>query len=178
MQTIIIRYRFCTKVVRWKLCENNIFKINIIYSTRKTNSIHFNYFARNPWSHEQTVKDLQDGVSELCFLHLVDNLYTHVLKLLGPIRLNTYNFSFIDSLKILHIFLKLLKLEYAPIAWNKLTLVHSDKLENIQKSLVIYVIGLFSPSIFAIVNQCWIIYILRRLIPGSRMLTLYFLLKL
>jgi hypothetical protein len=100
-----------------------------------------------------------------------------VLKLLGPIRLNTHNYSFIHGLKVLHIFLKLLELEYALIAWNKLTLGHSDKLENIQRKFGNLCYNRFiQPKAFCNRESVLIIYILRRLIPGGRMLTLFFLL--
>jgi hypothetical protein len=38
------------------------------------------------------------------------------------------------------------------------------------------IIDLFSPAPFVIMNQCWIIDILKRFIPGKKILTLYFLL--
>jgi hypothetical protein len=93
----------------------NTLKTNIISFTRKTISIHFNYFVSNLLIIQTDyVKDL--GVmldSKLHFHRHVDYLRSKALKLLGLIRFITYNFSSLDSLKVLYITLIRSKLEYA-----------------------------------------------------------------
>jgi hypothetical protein len=93
----------------------NIFKTNIIYFTRKTNSIYFNYFVGDLLIiRTDCVKNL--GVmldSKMHFHRHVDYLHSRALKLLGLIRFVTYNFSSLDSLKVLYIAVIRSKLEYA-----------------------------------------------------------------
>jgi hypothetical protein len=94
-----------------------IFKTNIIYFTRGTKSIYFNYFLGDLLIvRTDCVKDL--GVildSKLHFHRHVDYLHSQALKLLEPIRFTTRNFSSLDSLKVLYITLILSKLVYASV---------------------------------------------------------------
>jgi hypothetical protein len=71
--------------------------------------------------------------SKLDFYRHVYYLRTQALKLLGLIRFITYNFSSLDSLKILYISLVPLTTEYASVVWNNLTLAATNNLENIQR---------------------------------------------
>jgi hypothetical protein len=74
--------------------------------------------------------------SKLHFLRHIDYLYSRALKLLGLIRFITYDFSFLDCLKVLYTALFRSNLEYASVAWNNLTLADSNKLENVQRKFV------------------------------------------
>jgi hypothetical protein len=75
----------------------------MIYFARKTNSIRFNYFLGDLLIiGTDCVK--HPGVmlhSKLHFHHHVDCLYSQALKLLGLILFITYDFSSLDSPKIL-----------------------------------------------------------------------------
>jgi hypothetical protein len=116
--------------------KTDIFKTNIRNSfTCKTSSIRFNYFVGDPLIvRTDCVKDL--GVtlySKLHFHRHVDYIHSQTLKLLGLIRFIAYNFSSLDSLKVLYITLILSKLKHASVIWNNLTLAYSNKLENIER---------------------------------------------
>jgi hypothetical protein len=116
----------------------NTLKTDIISFTRKTRSVHFNYYVDNLLIvRTDYVKDL--GVmmdSKLHFHRRIDNLYSRALKLLGLIRFIPYNFSSLDCLKVLYTALVLSNLEHASVAWNNLTLADSNKLENMQRKFV------------------------------------------
>jgi hypothetical protein len=113
--------------------------------------------------------------SKLHFHRHIQYKHSKALKLLGLIHFITYNFSSLDSLKVLCITLILTKLEYASVVWNILSLADSSKLENIKRKFANFaIIELFSPTAFVIMNLCWIIYILKCFIPGDKILTLYF----
>jgi hypothetical protein len=98
------------------------------------------------------------GVTLDSKLHLhrhVDYLYSQILKLLRLILFITYNLSSLHSMKALCIVLILSGIGYASVDWDDLTLLDSNKLEDLQKSLQIYaIIGLFSPIRFVIKKQC------------------------
>jgi hypothetical protein len=80
------------------------------------------------------VKDLGAMLySKLHFHRHVDCLSSQALKLLGVISFITYNFSFSDRLKVLHITSTLSKLEYTSVVWNNFTLADSNKLENMKR---------------------------------------------
>jgi hypothetical protein len=68
-----------------------MFKTNIIYFTRKTNSIHFNYFLGDLLTvRTDCIKDLGLMVDSKLHLHRhVDYSHSQALKLLGLIRFNT-----------------------------------------------------------------------------------------
>jgi hypothetical protein len=107
-----------------------IYKTNIIYFTR--NSIHFNYFLGDlSIVRTDCVKDLEVMLdSKLHFHRHVDYLHSQALKLLQLLIFITYNFSSLDSLKVLHITLIRSKLDYSSLIWNNFTLADSNKLEN------------------------------------------------
>jgi hypothetical protein len=126
-----------------KWCYENYMKFNtletnIIFFTRKTNSIFFNYYVDNLLIvRTDCIKD--HGVmldSKLHFHRHIDNLYPQALKLLGLIRFITYNFSSLNCLEVFYTALVPSNLEYAPVAWNNLTLADSNKLENVQRKFV------------------------------------------
>jgi hypothetical protein len=110
----------------------NIFKTNINSFTRKANSVHFNYF-RGDLLIVRTgrVEDL--GVvldSKLHFRRHVGYVHSQAQKLLKLIRFITYNFSSLDSLKLLYITLIRSKFEYASVVRNNNTSSDSKKLES------------------------------------------------
>jgi hypothetical protein len=80
----------------------NIFEINLISVTRKTNSIYFNYsFCDLFIVRTDCVKDLGVVVdSKLHFLRHVYYLRPQALKLLGLIHFIKYNSSFLIILKV------------------------------------------------------------------------------
>jgi hypothetical protein len=101
---------------------------------------------------------------KLHFHRHVDYIHSQALKLLRLIPFITYNFSSSESLKIVYFTLIRSKLEYTSVVWNNLILqilrVISSK--TYDDSLQIYaIIDLFRPPPFVIMNQCWIIYILK-----------------
>jgi hypothetical protein len=114
----------------------NIFKRNLIYFTSKTSSIHFNYFLGDLLIlRTDSAKDLGAMLYSKGHFHRhVDYLHSQALKLLGLIRFITYNFSSLNTLKVLYtsITLILSKLEYASVVRNNLTLADSNKLESLQ----------------------------------------------
>jgi hypothetical protein len=83
----------------------NILQADIIFFTRKTNSINFNFWGGDLLIlRTHRVKEL--GVmldSKLYFLRHFDYLHSQALKLLGLIRYITYSFSSPVSLKVLHV---------------------------------------------------------------------------
>jgi hypothetical protein len=104
--------------------------------------------------------------SKLHFHRHVDYLHSQALKLLGLIRFITYNFSSLDSLSSTCLSSGITLLKQILISW-----------ETYEESLPIYAtIDLFSPILFVIMNQCWIIYILKYFIPSDKILMLYLLL--
>jgi hypothetical protein len=82
--------------------ELNIQKTRIISFTRKTNSVHFNYYVSNAIIlRSDCIKDL--GVmldSKLYFHRHVDFVHFQALRTLGVIHYVTYNFSSLDCLVI------------------------------------------------------------------------------
>jgi hypothetical protein len=120
-------------------CENhmelNTQKTRIISFTCKTNSVHFNCYVSNEITlRSDCIKDL--GVmldSKLYFHRHVDFTYSQALSTLGLIRYVTYNFSSLDYVVVLYNYLIRSKLEYASVVWNNLSLIDSNKLENIQR---------------------------------------------
>jgi hypothetical protein len=97
-----------------------------MYFIRKTNSVHSNYFVGDLLIvRTDCVKELGFVLdSNLRFHCHVDSLHSQALKLLGLIRLITYKFSSLESLKVLCILLKkyiLPKLEHESVIWNNLT---------------------------------------------------------
>jgi hypothetical protein len=115
--------------------ELNIQKTGIIYFTRKTNSVHFNYNVSNEIIlRSDCIKDL--GVmldSKLYFHRHVDFVHSQTLRTLGLLRYVTYNFSSLDCLVVLYNSLIRSKLEYASVVWNNISLTDSNKIENIQR---------------------------------------------
>jgi hypothetical protein len=106
--------------------------------------------------------------SKLHFHRHIDYLHSQALKLLGLIRLITNHFLLWTVENSFKAWVRVCRL-------NNLTVVDANKLENIRKSLQIYaIIDLLSPPSFVIMNQCWIIYILKWFIWDDKILTLYF----
>jgi hypothetical protein len=115
--------------------ELNIQKTRIISFTRKTNSVHFNYYVSNEIIlRSDCIKDL--GImldSKLYFHRHADFVYSQALRTLGLIRYVTHNFSSLDYVVVLYNSLIGSKLEYASVVWNNLSLTDSNKIENIQR---------------------------------------------
>jgi hypothetical protein len=125
-------------VQKWcleKCMKLNTQKTNVIYFTRKTNNIHFDYQLGNAViTRTDCVKGL--GVwldNTLYFHHYVNNIFSVTSKLLGLISFITYNFSSLDRLLVLNISLVRSKLEYASIVLKSPTITDSNKLESILK---------------------------------------------
>jgi hypothetical protein len=97
--------------------ELNIQKRRIVYFTRKTNSVHFNYYVSNEIIlRSDYIKVL--GVmldSNLHFHRHVDFVHSQALRTLGLIYYVTYNFSSLDCLVVLYNSLIGSKLECASV---------------------------------------------------------------
>jgi hypothetical protein len=115
--------------------ELNIQKTRIISFTRKTSSVHFNYYVSNEIVlRSDCIKGF--GImldSKLYFNRHVAFVHSQALRTLGLIRYVTCNFSLLDCLVVLYNSLIRSKLEYASIVWNNLSLTDSNKVENIQR---------------------------------------------
>jgi hypothetical protein len=113
----------------------NTQKRSIIYFTRKTNSVHFNYYVSNEIVlRSDCIKYL--GVmlhSKLYFYHHVDFVYSQALRTLGLIRYVTYIFSSLDCLVVLYNSIIRSKLEYSSVVWINLSLTDSNKIETLQR---------------------------------------------
>jgi hypothetical protein len=114
-------------VQKWRTenyMEINVLKTNTIYFTRKTNSIHFNYYVVYlSIILTDFVKDLEVMLdSTLQFHRHVDYLYSRSLKVLELIRFITCNFSSLDRLKVLYIAIICSQLEYASVASRTMVL--------------------------------------------------------
>lgn len=66
-------------------------------------------------------------------------------------------------------------LEYASSVWNNLALVDCNKVENIQRKLLNYVIISSQFDIFITMIWLWIVWICENCIPGDSILVIYFL---
>jgi hypothetical protein len=92
-------------------------------------------------------------------------------QLLGVQQDSTLVPLFIYIYIVLYITFILSKFEYASVIWNTFIFSDSKMLENV-KSLQIYaVIDLFTIILFVIKNRYSITYILKRFIPGYKILT-------
>jgi hypothetical protein len=66
--------------------------------TRKTNSVHFNYYVSNIFRYD-CIKDLSVMLeSNFYFHYYVDFVYSQAFRTLGPIHYITYNISSLDCL--------------------------------------------------------------------------------
>jgi hypothetical protein len=72
--------------------------------------------------------------SKLFYDRQVYYLHSRARKLLELIRFITYNFSSVDSLKVLYIALIRSKLENVSVVWNIFTSAESNELENIKRN--------------------------------------------
>lgn len=71
------------------------------------------------------------------FHQQVDNIFFHVYRMLGLIRIVTFPFSSLHNLLTLYYNLVRRKLEYVRVAWNSVTSTDAGKLERIQRKLVL-----------------------------------------
>jgi hypothetical protein len=99
------------------------------------------------------------------------------LSRLWVLRERSQNFTFLDSLKVVYITFSSSKFKYASAYWNVSTLEDPSQLESVQSKFANLCYNrLFNPSPIVIMNQCWIICISKRLTPGYKILTPYFIL--
>jgi hypothetical protein len=106
--------------------------------------------------------------SRLMFCDVHHETYVHKHNIIVIRRVSTF---FWDTLYIRS------KLEYTPAVWHNTTAENSSKLENIKWILYIYaLIDIFSSTPFVIMNHCCITYILKRFVPGHKILMFSFLL--
>jgi hypothetical protein len=66
---------------------------------------------------------------------IIGYLFSHAIKLLGPIWTVTFSFSSLDSLMMLYSSLVRSKHEYDSVLWISLTNTDSNNLESIQKNI-------------------------------------------
>jgi hypothetical protein len=96
----------------------NFCKIRVTSFTRKANVLNYQYRLGNSFIlRTDCIKDLGVHIGRKlhCYRH-VDFIFSHALKLLGPIRKVTCSFSTLDSLLMLYFALVRSKLEYASVA--------------------------------------------------------------
>jgi hypothetical protein len=103
----------------------NFSKIRVIYFTRKTNVLNYQYRLGNSFilRTDSIKKDL--GVHIVCKLHF----HHHIYFLFSLANF----FSTIDSLLMLYFALVRSKLECASVAWNSVTITDSNKLGRVQR---------------------------------------------
>ena len=118
--------------------EINRTKTQIISFTRKTNWIKFEYKLNGiPIPRTACINDL--GVlldSKLYFHSHVDYLFSTSIKMLGLIRVITYNFNNIHCLITLYKSIIRSKLEYCSCVWNSITSTDSYKIERLQNKFL------------------------------------------
>ncbi|PSN54165.1 hypothetical protein C0J52_06846, partial [Blattella germanica] len=114
--------------------EINRTKTQIISFIRKTNWIKFEYKLNGiPIPRTTCINDL--GVlldSKLYFHSHVDYLFSTSIKMLGLIRVITFNFNNIHCLITLYKSIIRSKLEYCSCVWNSITSTDSYKIERLQ----------------------------------------------
>jgi hypothetical protein len=71
--------------------------------------------------------------SKLHFHRHVGYLHSQAIKLLGLIHFITYNFSSLDSLKVVYVTLIHSKLKYASVFRNNITFADSTKMQNVER---------------------------------------------
>jgi hypothetical protein len=112
----------------------NLSKTTIIYFTRKTNSIYFNYkLCNNLVARSQCVKGLGVLLDCKLYFHQHINYIFSRLKILGLIRYITSSFSILDRLFVLYSTLVRSKIEYESVIWNSISITDSSKLERIRR---------------------------------------------
>jgi hypothetical protein len=97
-------YTFGTKVVSWKLHGIKYPENWCCFFTRKTNSIHFDYYVGNVViTSTDCVKELRVWLdNKLYFHHHVNYIFSAASNLIVPINFITYTFSSLDSLLVLY----------------------------------------------------------------------------
>jgi hypothetical protein len=74
------------------------------------------------------IKDLGIFIdSKLQFHNHVNHIFSHSIKLLGPVRSITFTFSSLECTLVRS------ELEYASVIWNSITSIDANKLERIQQ---------------------------------------------
>jgi hypothetical protein len=115
--------------------ELNISKTNVIYFSRKTNTLIYDYKLRqSSITRADSIKDLGVFIDfKLRFHNYVDYIFSQCIKLLGLVSTLTFSFSSLDCLYMLYFTLVRSKLEYASVVWNSIKTIDANKLERIQQ---------------------------------------------
>jgi hypothetical protein len=117
----------------------NVNKTRDIFFCRNTICHGFDYnLCESSITRTDYIRDLRVLIdAKFNFHQQVDNIFFHVYRMLGLIRIVTFPFSSLHNLLTLYYNLVRRKLEYVRVAWNSVTSTDAGKLERIQRKLVL-----------------------------------------
>jgi hypothetical protein len=93
--------------------------------------------------------------AKLHFHNNVNHIFPHCIKLLGPVRFITHNFSSLDCTLTLYTTLVRSKPEYASVVWNSVTSSDDDKLERIQQRFAALCLTACFPMPSSVILLLW-----------------------
>jgi hypothetical protein len=113
----------------------NISKTNVIYFSRKTNVLIYDYkLCQSSVTWTNSIKDLGVFIdAKLHFHGHVNYIFPHCIKLFGLVLSITFNFSSLECMLRLFVMLVRAKLEYESVCYNSVTSTDANKLEHIQQ---------------------------------------------